>query len=181
MSSDTVSLGPIGDRLLIVLTVCTLQATDAALTIRVLAPTRFCAKDEGQDEHHPLDQLFCCIEEDDARLHDVKILVNTVQFIPDLMKSVPFMHKLFPSCYNTKPHEPWALATRFTKHFDFYPHTAPEDVATLFGKAASLRLLTAREATSVKHAVEMRRPISKRSHCAWLLFFLVSFFKLTQY
>ena len=50
-----------------------------------------------------------------------------------------------------------------------------EDVATLFGKAASLRLLTAREATSVKHSVEMRRPISKRSHYAWLFFFCTFF------
>ena len=96
-----------------------MQATDAALAIRVLAPTRFNTKEEDLGEAHPLDQLFCCIEEDDAGFHDVKILVNTVPFVPDLMKGIPFMDKLFQSCYKTQPNDDWEVDDRFKNYFEF--------------------------------------------------------------
>ena len=50
------------------------------------------------------------------------------------------------------------------------------DVASIFGNAASRELLTTREPTCVKHAVEMQRPISKRSHHACLQFFFIIVF-----
>ena len=61
--------------------------------------------------------------------------MNTVQFVPGLMKGTPFMDKLFRSCFDTRPHDAWQLQDEFTKYCAFDPDTTPDDVAKWSYKA----------------------------------------------